>query len=200
MRRLGVLGPGLIAVHAVHLEPAEIALLRELGCHVAHCPSSNLKLASGIAPLAALHDARRERRRWAPTGQQATTASMCWRKCVWRRSSRKAASERPTCVPATQALEMATLAGARALGLERHIGSIAPGKSADLAAVDLGALEMSPCYHPVSHLVYAAGREQVTHVWVQGRALLEERRSTTLDTAQLAGIAAHWQPRIAPQS
>jgi 5-methylthioadenosine/S-adenosylhomocysteine deaminase len=112
----------------------------------------------------------------------------------------KAASGRPTSVPATQALEMATLAGARALGLERHIGSIAPGKWADLTAVNLGSPEMSPCYHPVSHVVYAAGREQVTHVWVQGRALLEERRLTTLDPAQLAAIVAHWQPRIAPQS
>jgi 5-methylthioadenosine/S-adenosylhomocysteine deaminase len=199
MRRLGVLGPGLIAVHAVHLEPAEIALMRELGCHVAHCPSSNLKLASGIAPLAALRDAG------VNVGVGTDGAASNNRLDVLEETRlaallAKAASERPVSVPATQALEMATLAGARALGLERHIGSIAPGKSADLVAVNLGALEMSPCYHPVSHLVYAASREQVTHVWVQGRALLEERSLTTLDPLQLAGIAAHWQPRIAPQS
>jgi 5-methylthioadenosine/S-adenosylhomocysteine deaminase len=199
MHRLGVLGPGLIAVHAVHLEPAEIALLRELGCHVAHCPSSNLKLASGIAPLAALRDAGVN----VGVGTDGTASNNRLDLLEEMRLAAllaKAASGRPTSVPATQALEMATLAGARALGLERDIGSIAPGKWADLTALNLGSPEMSPCYHPVSHVVYAAGREQVTHVWVQGRTLLEERRLTTLDPAKLAGIVAHWQPRIAPQS
>jgi 5-methylthioadenosine/S-adenosylhomocysteine deaminase len=95
---------------------------------------------------------------------------------------------------------MATLGGALALGLDRQIGSIEAGKWADLAAVNLDALELSPCYHPISHLVYAAGRQHVSHVWVAGRMLLDDGRLTTLDQAELAARAASWEQRIRPQA
>ena len=95
---------------------------------------------------------------------------------------------------------MATLAPARALGLDAQIGSIVPGKAADLTAVNLGDLELSPCYHPISHLVYAAAREQVTHVWRDGNLLLDNRRLTTLDPTELSSKAALWQKRIASQA
>ena len=199
LRVLGVAGPGLIAVHAVHLQPAEIALLRETGSHVAHCPSSNLKLASGIAPVSGLLEAG------VGVGLGSDGAASNNRLDLFEEMRlaallAKGASQRPTSLRAERALAMATLDGARALGLDREIGSIVPGKSADLAAVNLAALEMSPCYHPISHLVYAAGREQVTHTWVRGRLLLEERRLTTLDAVELAAKAAFWQQRIAPES
>jgi 5-methylthioadenosine/S-adenosylhomocysteine deaminase len=199
LRALGLVGPGLIAVHAVHLEPLEIALLRATGSHVAHCPSSNLKLASGVAPVSALLEAE------VAVGLGSDGAASNNRLDLFEEMRvaallAKGASRRSTSLPAQRALAMATLDGARALGLEREIGSIVPGKSADLAAVDLGALETSPCYHPISHLVYAAGREQVTHTWVCGRLLLDDRRLTTIDASELTAKAAFWQQRIAPES
>jgi 5-methylthioadenosine/S-adenosylhomocysteine deaminase len=199
MHRLGLLGPGLIAVHAVHLDASEIALLKETGSHVAHCPSSNLKLASGIAPVAALLEAG------VNVGLGTDGAASNNRLDLLEEMRiaallAKGAAGRPTSVPAHRALAMATLDAARALGLESRIGSITPGKQADLTAVDLAALELSPCYHPLSHLVYSAAREHVSHVWVGGRALLENGRLTTLDAAELAATAASWQQRVAPQA
>ena len=199
LRRLGLLGPGLIAVHAVHLRPEEVAMLRETGSHVAHCPSSNLKLASGIAPVSELLAAG------VNVGVGTDGAASNNRLDLFEEMRiaallAKAASGRPTSVPAEQALAMATLGPARALGLDRRIGSIVPGKEADLTAVNLGELELSPCYHPISHLIYAASRSQVTHVWRRGRLLLDDRRLTTLDPAELAAKAAFWQQRITPQA
>jgi 5-methylthioadenosine/S-adenosylhomocysteine deaminase len=100
-------------------------------------------------------------------------------------------------VGAHEAIEMATLEGARALGLEGEIGSIAPGKSADLAALDLGTLETQPVFDAASHVVYAAGREHVTHVWVAGRARLVERRLQGLDEQDLADKAGWWRRKLA---
>ena len=92
---------------------------------------------------------------------------------------------------------MATLDGARALGLERETGSLEPGKTADIVAVDLGQPETEPVYHPVSQLVYAAGRQHVTDVWVAGRRLLADRRLTTLDLTDTLRAARGWRERIA---
>jgi len=100
-------------------------------------------------------------------------------------------------VPAHEALEMATLAGAHALGLDRDIGSIEPGKQADLTALELSSLETQPCYDPVSHIVYAAGREHVTHVWVAGEARVEDRAPRSLDAEDLAAKAAWWRGKLA---
>jgi 5-methylthioadenosine/S-adenosylhomocysteine deaminase len=199
MARLGVLGPGLVAVHAVHLEAGEIAQLRDTGCHVAHCPSSNLKLASGLAPVAALRGAG------VNVGLGTDGAASNNRLDVFEEMRTaalvaKGAGGNPTTLPAEAVLAMATLDGARALGLDDRIGSIEPGKWADLTAVNLGALELSPCYHPISHLVYAAGRQHVTHVWVAGRMLLNDGRLTTLDDGELAARAAAWEQRIRPQA
>jgi 5-methylthioadenosine/S-adenosylhomocysteine deaminase len=199
MQRLGVVGPGLIAVHAVHLEPAEIEQLREAGSHIAHCPSSNLKLASGIAPLAALRaagvnvglgtDGAASNNRLDLFQEMRTAALVA-----------KGVTGNPTALPAEEVLSMATLGAARALGLDDRIGSIEAGKWADLTAVNLAALELSPCYHPVSHLVYAASRHHVSHVWVAGRLLLDEGRLTTLDSEELSARAASWEQRIRPQA
>jgi 5-methylthioadenosine/S-adenosylhomocysteine deaminase len=199
LRRLGMVGPNLVAVHAVHLEPAEIALLRETGAHVAHCASSNLKLASGIAPVPALIEGG-VNIGLGTDGAASNNRLDLFEEMRLAALLAKGGARRPTALPAERALAMATLDGARALGLDREIGSIELGKSADLTAVDLGELELTPCYHPISHLVYAAGRQQVTHVWVRGRLLLDERRLTTLDPGDLAARAAMWQPRIAAQA
>ena len=104
-----------------------------------------------------------------------------------------------TALPAWQALEMATLGAARALGLDSKIGSLRAGKFADLAAVRLDDIEASPCYDPLSHLVYAAGREQVSHVWVNGKLVLDDRQLTTIDTQEVIATAAYWRARIGAQ-
>jgi 5-methylthioadenosine/S-adenosylhomocysteine deaminase len=111
----------------------------------------------------------------------------------------KGASGDATAVPAHTALHMATLAGAKALGLDRRIGSLVPGKRADIAAIRLGDIALAPLYDPISHLVYAAGREHVTHVWVDGKLRLNDGALTGIDARELQLKAAHWSERIRPQ-
>jgi 5-methylthioadenosine/S-adenosylhomocysteine deaminase len=195
LQRLGLLGPGLIAVHAIHMEEDELALLAEHGSHVAHCPSSNLKLAGGIAPVAAMQ------RLGINVGLGTDGAASNNRLDVFAEMRlaallAKGASGDPTAVPAYAALAMATIHSARALGLDRAIGSLVPGKRADIVAVNLAAPELSPCYDPLSHLAYAAGREHVSHVWVEGELLVEDGALTRLDSRELAMKAAHWRERI----
>jgi 5-methylthioadenosine/S-adenosylhomocysteine deaminase len=189
MRRLGILGPGLIAVHAVHLDPGEIALLGSHACSVAHCPSSNLKLASGFAPVEALRkagvnlclgtDGAASNNRLDVMQEMRTAALLA-----------KAVARDAEALPEHAALRAATLGGAQALGLGALTGSIEPGKAADLAAVALRGPELAPCYDPVSHLVYAAGREHVTHVWVNGE--LRVREGKLLGEA-FSALDTRWQ-------
>ncbi len=195
LRRLGVVGPRLIAVHAVHMEDAELDVMAREGVTVAHCPSSNLKLASGIARIAAMR-ARGIRVGMGTDGAASNNRLDMFTEMRTAALLAKAASGDARVVSAAEALEMATLEGARALGLEDEIGSIAPGKAADLAAVELSSLETLPCYDPVSHLVYAAGREHVTHVWVAGKARVAERRLVDLDEQDLQDKARWWQRRL----
>jgi 5-methylthioadenosine/S-adenosylhomocysteine deaminase len=108
----------------------------------------------------------------------------------------KAAAGDASALPAAAALRMATLNGARALGLEEEIGSLRCGKSADVVAVYLGDIESRPVYHPVSQLVYACGRQQVSDVWIAGRHLLKDRRLTTLDEDIILANAEAWREKI----
>lgn len=198
MQRLhdaGLLGPGLIAVHAVHLTAEEIALLVRYGCHVAHCPSSNLKLGSGIAPVSAMlkaglnvglgSDGAASNNRLDLFAEMRLAALLA-----------KGACHDATAIPAWQALEMATINGAKALALDDRTGSITAGKFADLAAVDLSTIATAPCYDPVSHLVYAAGREHVTDVWVQGRRVVDCGQLTSLDKNELLARSHYWRDRL----
>lgn len=116
-----------------------------------------------------------------------------------QRSWRKAKAAEADAITAHQALHMATLGGARALGLDTMIGSIAPGKAADLCAVSLNATELTPCYDPVSHLVYAAGRDNVSDVWVAGRIRVEDRQLLENNEIELIKLAALWQNKIRPR-
>jgi 5-methylthioadenosine/S-adenosylhomocysteine deaminase len=195
LRRLGLVGPRLVAAHAVHLEATEIELLAREGASVAHCPSSNLKLASGIAQVAAMR-ARGVRVGVGTDGAASNNRLDVMTEMRTAALLAKVASGDASAVSAHEALEMATLAGAQALGLGEAIGSIEPGKWADLAAVELGSLETLPCFDPVSHLVYSAGREHVTHVWVAGEPRLEERRLSGLDETDLHDKAVWWQSRL----
>jgi 5-methylthioadenosine/S-adenosylhomocysteine deaminase len=195
LRRLGLVGPRLIAVHSVHLEPVELDTMAREGVTVAHCPSSNLKLASGIAPVAAMR-ARGIRVGVGTDGAASNNRLDVMTEMRTAALLAKVASGDASAVGAAEALEMATLAGARALGLDANIGSIEAGKSADLAAVELSSMETLPCFDPVSHLVYAAGREHVTHVWIEGEARLADRRLTGLDEQDLHDKARWWAKRL----
>lgn len=198
LARLGLLGPNFIGVHAVHVNEAEIGLLAQHGCHLAHCPTSNLKLASGIAPISNLlragvnvglgTDGAASNNRLDLFGEMRLAALLA-----------KGASGDPAILPAAAALRAATLDAARALNLDSQIGSIVPGKRADLVAVDLHALSGQPVFDPVSHLVYVAGREHVTHVWVDGKLKLNDRRLVNLDIDDLTARAAYWRTKLAPQ-
>jgi len=196
LHRLGLIGPNLIAVHSVHLADDEIELLAAQGASVAHCPSSNLKLASGIARVGRFVEAGLN------TGIGTDGAASNNRLDLFEEMRlaallAKAQSGRANSVPAEAALRMATIDAARALGLDDRIGSLVPGKEADICAVQLDGVALSPVYHPLSHLVYAAARSDVSHVWVGGRLLLDEGRLTQLDETRLAAKARMWQAQIA---
>ena len=192
---LGLLGPNLIAVHSVHLEAGEIDLLARHGCSVAHCPSSNLKLASGLAPVAALLAAG-VNVALGTDGAASNNRLDLFQEMRIAALLAKAVARDAAAMPAHAALRAATLGGAIALGLGERIGSIVPGKAADLAAVAFDSLELQPAYDVVSHLVYACGREHVTDVWVGGERVVRDRTLTRIELSDLQGCVGLWQTKI----
>ena len=195
LANLGLLGPRLVAVHMTQLLPGEIATLAQLNVHVAHCPESNLKLASGFCPLHKLLTAGVNVALGTDGAASNNDLDMLDEMRIAALLA-KGVSRDATAVPAHTALRMATLNGARALGLDGRIGSLTPGKAADIAAVDLGEITSQPVYDPVSQIVYTAGRNQVTDVWVGGRRLLAGRRLTTLDENAILHKAQEWRDKI----
>ena len=192
---LGLLGPNLIAAHCVHLNQEEMELLAENGCHIAHCPASNLKLASGIAPVSRLMqqgvniglgtDGASSNNRLDMFAEMRLAALLA-----------KGSSGDAAALPASQALEMATINAARALGLDNKLGSIEQGKMADLAAVRIADPETMPCFDPLSHLVYAAGREHISHVWVAGELRYQQGVFANIEAQELKEIASVWQGKL----
>jgi 5-methylthioadenosine/S-adenosylhomocysteine deaminase len=197
IRRLGLLSPALIAVHAVHLDAHEIELLAQHGCSVAHCPSSNLKLASGIAPITAL-SARGVNIGLGTDGAASNNRLDLLQEMRLAALLAKENGGRADAINAHRVLQMATLGGARALGLDAHIGSILPGKCADLCAIDLNDIALVPCYDPVSHLTYSVGREHVSDVWVGGLIRVENRQLVENNATGLIKLALLWQNKIRP--
>jgi 5-methylthioadenosine/S-adenosylhomocysteine deaminase len=195
LKHLGLLGPNFIAVHAVHLTPDEIAMLAEHGCHVAHCPTSNLKLASGHAPIHALLQAGVNIGLGTDSAASNNRLDMLSELRLAALLGKLGAAD-AAAIPARQALEMATLNAARALGLDSKVGSLEIGKRADITAINLGAPELAPCYQPLSHIAYAAGREHVSHVWVDGELRVRDGQLTGLDSADIAARTAHWRNKI----
>ncbi|QCU72596.1 TRZ/ATZ family hydrolase [Luteimonas yindakuii] len=194
--RLGLFNDRLIAVHMTQLTEAEIHLCRERGVSVVHCPESNLKLASGFCPACALEragvnlaigtDGCASNNDLDMFGETRTAAILA-----------KAVAQDASALDAATALRAATLGGARAIGLDHLVGSIEPGKQADLVCVDLSALETQPLHHVHSQLVYATGRHQVSDVWIAGRARLRSRELVDIDAAALIANARQWRTRIA---
>lgn len=193
---LDLLGENFIGVHAVHLDDSDIELLQRHHCSVAHCPTSNMKLASGIAPVARLQaagiliglgtDGAASNNR-LDLLQEIRHASLL----------AKVSTFDATAIPAHAALRMATLDGARALGLGDRIGSIKAGKAADLCAIALDTFETRPCFNPASHVVHVAGREHVSHVWVAGEIRVDKGNTVLqLNDTELLGFAALWQTKL----
>ena len=195
LTELGLLSSSLIAVHMTQLDDAEIQQIADAGVNVAHCPESNPKLASGFCPVARL-DAAGVNVALGTDGAASNNDLNLFGEMRSAALLGKALANDATVLPAHRVLRMATLNGARALGLDSQIGSLMPGKWADLIAVDLGTLEAEPVYNPVSQLVYATGRHQVSDVWVAGQALLEDRRLTTLDADAIVGKVRAWAEQI----
>ena len=192
---LGLLGPNLIGVHAVHLAEEDIQRLTVHRCNVAHCPTSNMKLASGAAPAARLLD------QGLAVGLGSDGAASNNRLDLFREMHQAALLAKLTtgdagALPAHRVLRMATLDGAAALGLDDRIGSIEPGKAADLCAVRLDDVDTLPCYDPASHLIYVLGRESVSDVWVAGRQALKDGTLLQISNTELSSLALLWQNRL----
>jgi 5-methylthioadenosine/S-adenosylhomocysteine deaminase len=192
---LGLLGPRLLAVHMTQLQPADLPRLARAGVHVVHCPDSNMKLGSGICPVAGLIDAGVN----VCIGTDGAASNNDLSLLAEMRQTAllaKVSSSDPEAVPAARALSMATLHGARALGMDDEIGSIEAGKQADLAAIRLDRIETQPVYDVISQIVYAVPDSQVTDVWVAGRRVVERRTLTTLDEDGILAECEQWQGRI----
>ena len=197
--RLGLVSPMLMAVHMTQLEDAEIERIAAAGSNVVHCPESNLKLASGFCPVAKLlaagvnvclgTDGAASNNDLDMLGEMRTAALLA-----------KGVAGRADAVTAEQALQMATINGARALGLADEIGSIEVGKWADLCCVDLERPATWPVYDPVAQLVYASSRGQVEDVWVAGRRMVAEGRLARIDDALVVARAGAWRDRIAGEN
>ncbi|MFK5913792.1 MAG: TRZ/ATZ family hydrolase [Woeseiaceae bacterium] len=192
---LGLLSPRLLAVHMTQLTDVEIKLIAETGSHVLHCPESNLKLASGFCPTYKLQQAGVN----VALGTDGAASNNDLDMIAEMRTAAliaKAVANNASALPAKDILRMATINTAKALGLDKDIGSIEIGKAADITTIDLGGIENQPVYNPVSQLVYSAGRENVSNVWVAGNHLLKDRQLTTLDEKAILEKAKHWQKKI----
>ncbi|MGB5733872.1 MAG: TRZ/ATZ family hydrolase [Thiohalocapsa sp.] len=196
--RIGLLGPRLVAVHMTQLEDTEIERLAATGSHVVHCPESNLKLASGFCPVARLLEAGVN----VALGTDGAASNNDLNLLAEMRTAAllaKGVAGSASAVPAEAALRMATLNGAKALGIDDETGSLEPGKAADIVAVDLSNPHTQPLYHACSQMVYAASSNQVSQVWVAGRQVVRDGRPLTLDPDVILAAARGWQARIREQ-
>ncbi len=196
MQDLGLLTPSFMAVHMTQLDESEILQYAETGGHIIHCPESNLKLASGFCPVAACLDAGINIALGTDGAASNNDQDMLAEMRVAALLA-KGVSGRADALPAMQALKMATINGAKALGLDAEIGSLRPGKAADVVAIDLSDVETQPVFNPLAQIVYAVSRHQVSDVWVAGRKLLNKRQLMGTDLNDLRQRAAAWQQRLA---
>ncbi|WP_353570731.1 TRZ/ATZ family hydrolase [Candidatus Albibeggiatoa sp. nov. BB20] len=195
LHKLGLVDSQLLNVHATQLEQDEIELLAKQQAHVVHCPESNLKLASGFCPVDKLlkagvnvalgTDGTASNNDLDMLGEMRTAALLS-----------KGISGDASSIPARQALRMATLNGAKALGVDDVTGSLEVGKSADIVALDMQTIETMPMYDPISQIVYATSRDKVTDVWVAGEHLLKSRALTRIDIHELMAKVTAWRKKV----
>lgn len=192
---LGLLSPLTQCVHMTQISDVDIALLQQTGAHVVHCPESNLKLASGFCPVDKLMKAGINVA-LGTDGAASNNDLDLFSELKTAALLAKAVAGDAAALSAHTALRMATLNGARALGMDEKVGSLETGKFADITAIDLSGLGTQPLYNPASQLVYTHSGQGVTHVWVQGKALLANRQLQTLDEREILGKANWWRKQI----
>jgi 5-methylthioadenosine/S-adenosylhomocysteine deaminase len=196
---LGLVNSSLLAVHAIHMTDAEIASFAESGVSIAHCPRSNLKLASGIAPVARYRSAGIN----VALGTDGAASNNVLDMLAEIRLAAllaKVSESDAASVSAADALRMGTIDSARALGLDKRIGSIEPNKSADLTCLDLSRLNSQPVYDVISQVVYTANADQVSDVWIAGKHQLENGRLTHIDRDGLLDRSEEWRERFTSTS
>ncbi len=194
---LGLLNNNLIAVHMTDLNDNEIERLAETGVHIAHCPESNLKLASGFCPISRLEQAGIN----IAIGSDGAASNNDLDLLSEARTASllaKGLAQDAASIKAQKLIEMLTIQGAKALGLEQHIGSIEAGKKADLIAIDLSSLNTTPVYDPVTQIAYAANSRQVSHVWINGQLKLKDKHFVDMDIESIKNKAYHWRNIIKP--
>lgn len=195
LNAIGLLGPRTQCVHMTDLGDQDIALLAATGAHVVHCPQSNMKLASGVCPVKKLLDQGVN----VALGTDSAASNNDLNLFAEMQSAAllgKLTAGNAAALPAEDALYMATMGGARAMGLEQEVGSLEPGKQADVIAVDLSGPECQPLYNPLSQLVYACNGSQVSYSWVAGTRLVDNRQLTRINQQDLQQRTAAWQEKI----
>lgn len=195
LNRLGLLGPRTQAVHMTDIGEQDIALLAETGTHVVHCPLSNMKLASGTSPISKLTKAGVNVALGTDSAASNNNLNL-FTEMQTAALLAKLASQDAAVLPAADALAMATINGARAMGIADKVGSLEVGKQADIIAVDLSEPETQPLYNALSQLVYACNGSQVSHSWINGELVMAERSLLRIDLAGLASKTNGWQARI----
>ena len=199
LEKLGLLSPQLLAVHMTQLKDEDFKLLKRYGVNIIHCPESNLKLASGFCPVGELSRHKVN----IAIGTDGAASNNDLDMLSEMRSAAllaKAVAKDAAAVPAYKALSMATINGARALGLDKLTGSLKKGKAADIIAINLDTIETQPVFEPISSIVYSTNREQISDVWVQGKHLLNNRKLTTIDEQQIRQTASEWGKKLSELS
>ncbi|WP_420426753.1 TRZ/ATZ family hydrolase [Algiphilus sp.] len=194
---LDLLDSDFMAVHMTQLTAEEIDKVARNGVHVVHCPQSNLKLASGFCPVAQLMEAGVN----VALGTDGAASNNDLDLLDEMRTAAmlaKAVAGRPSAVAAARALSMATINGARALGMDAEIGSLEVGKAADFIAIDLSDVSTQPVYDPIAQIVYCASRHQITDNFVAGQPLMRQRQLLSVDAESAIARANAWQHRLRP--
>jgi 5-methylthioadenosine/S-adenosylhomocysteine deaminase len=193
---LGVLTGRTVAAHCVWVDEADLAILNARGVGIAHCPSSNMKLGSGVAPVVRMLQLDLPVG-LGPDGPAGSNNDLnMFEEMDLAAKLQKVVTLNPEVVPAWAALEMATIRGARALGMEKEIGSLEPGKRADLIMVRLDRPNAVPLYEPISQMVYALKGDDVRDVMVNGKPVVRDAKILTLNEAQILQKAAEYRAKV----
>ncbi len=196
LHSLGLTSPRLQCAHMCNTQASDHELLAETGSHVVHCPRSNLKLASGFCQTDALINAGVN----ISLGTDGSASNNSLDMIGEMNSAAllgKAVAMRADAISAKETLRMATINGAKTMGIDSLVGSLEAGKQADIVSIDLNGIETLPVYDPVSNLAYSCGRDNVSNVWVAGKAQLIDKKLTSINTLQLKEIANQWHAKIA---
>jgi 5-methylthioadenosine/S-adenosylhomocysteine deaminase len=195
LNRLGILSPQFMAVHSVYLNEEDLTTLSKESASVIHCPVSNLKLGSGIADISILQK-HGINICIGTDGSASNNKQDLLHDMQLASLLAKGLTKNPAVINAKTSLEMMTINAAKALGLDDRIGSIEKGKYADLTVFNMDHVSTLPMYDPMSHLIYAASREEVSHVWVNGILQYEEGHFASMDIQACKDIALRWQLKL----